>query len=104
MKTKINFNELSEQEVNNIIDKAKKRLDDILANDRTPITEKTNGELISYERFVDYMLSYSITSDDGIGYYATATESSRLPFKFFDLDDEKKLKKYKFTHILWYNR
>lgn len=104
MKTKINFNELSEQEVNDIIDKTKKRLDDILANDRTPITEKTNGELISYERFVDYMLSYSITSDDGIGYYATATESSRLPFKFFDLDDEKKLKKYKFTHILWYNR
>ena len=104
MKTKINFNELSEQEVNDIIDKAKKRLDDILANDRTPITEKTNGELISYERFVDYMMCCSITSDDGIGYYATATESSRLPFKFFDLDDEKKLKKYKFTHILWYNR
>lgn len=104
MKTKINFNELSETEVNSIIEKAKKRLDDILANDRTPITEKTNGELISYKKFVDYMLSYSITSDDGIGYYATATESSRLPFKFFDLDDEKKLKKYKFTHILWYNR
>ena len=104
MKTKINFNELSEQEVNSIIEKAKKRLDDILANDRTPITEKTNGELIPYKKIVDYMLSYSITSDDGIGYYATATESSRLPFKFFDLDDEKKLKKYKFTHILWYNR
>ena len=50
------------------------------------------------------MTSFSITNDDGIGYYATATESSRLPFKFFDLDDEKKLKKYKFTHILWYNR
>lgn len=104
MKTKINFNELSEQEVNDIIDKARKRLDDILANDRTPITEKTNGELISYKKFVDYMLSYSVTNDDGIGYYATATECSRLPFKFFDLDDEKKLKKYKFTHILWYNR
>ena len=50
------------------------------------------------------MLSFSITSDDGIGYYATETEISRLPFKFFDLDDEKKRKKYKFTHILWYNR
>ena len=104
MKTKINFNELSEKEVTNIIEKARKRLDDILANDRTPITEKTNGSLISYERFVDYMMSCSITNDDGIGYYATATECSRLPFKFFDLDDEKKLKKYKFTHILWYNR
>ena len=46
MKTKIDFNELSEKEVNDIIDKAKKRLDDILANDRTPITEKTNGSLI----------------------------------------------------------
>ncbi len=104
MKPKINFNELSEKEVNDIIDKAKKRLDDILANDRTPINEKTNGSLISYERFVEYMMCCSITSDDGIGYYATATECSRLPFKFFDLDDEKKLKKYKFTHILWYNR
>lgn len=104
MKTKINFNELSEKDVNDIIAKAKKRLDDILANDRTPINEKTNGELISYNKFVEYMLSYSVTNDDGIGYYATATESSRLPFKFFDLDDEKKLKKYKFTHILWYNR
>ena len=104
MKTKIDFNKLSEQEVNDIIEKARKRLDDILANDRTPITEKTNGELIPYEKFVDYMSSFSITSDDGIGYYATATERSRLPFKFFDLDDEKKLKKYKFTHILWYNK
>ena len=104
MKTKINFNELSEKEVNSIIEKANKRLDDILANDRTPIDEKTDGELISYERFVEYMMCCSITSDDGIGYYATATEKSRLPFKFFDLDDEKKLKKYKFTHILWYNR
>lgn len=104
MKTKINFNELSEKEVNNIIEKAKKRLDDILANDRTPINEQTNGELIPYEKFVDYMMSCSITDDDGIGYYATTTESSRLPFKFFDLDDEKKLKKYKFTHILWYNK
>lgn len=104
MKTKINFNELSEKEVNNIIEKAKKRLDDILANDRTLIDEKTGGELISYKKFVEYMMSYSVTCDDGIGYYATATEKSRLPFKFFDLDDEKKLKKYKFTHILWYNR
>lgn len=104
MKTKINFNELSEKEVNDIIVKAKKRLDDILANDRSPINEKTNGSLIPYKRFVDYMMSFSVTNDDGIGYYATATESSRLPFKFFDLDDEKKLKKYKFTHILRYNR
>lgn len=104
MKPKINFKELSEKEVNDIIEKAKKRLDEILANDRTPINEKTNGELIPYKKFVDYMLDFSITNDDGIGYYATATESSRLPFKFFDLDDEKKLRKYKFTHILWYNR
>lgn len=104
MKTKIDFNKLSEQEINTIIDKAKKRLDDILANDRSPINEKTNGELIPYKKFVEYMLSYSVTNDDGIGYYATATERSRLPFKFFDLDDEKKLKKYKFTHILWYNK
>ena len=104
MKTKIDFNKLSEQEVNTIIDKAKKRLDDILANDRSPIDEKTNGELIPFKKFVDYMSSFSITCDDGIGYYATATERSRLPFKFFDLDDEKKLKKYKFTHILWYNK
>jgi hypothetical protein len=104
MKPKINFNELSEKEVNDIIVKAKKRLDDILANDRTPINEQTNGELIPYKKFVDYMMSFSFTNDDGIGYYATATESSRLPFKFFDLDDEKKLKKYKFTHILWFNR
>lgn len=104
MKPKINFNELSEKEVNDIIVKAKKRLDDILANDRTPINEQTNGELIPYKKFVDYMLSFSITNDDGIGYYATATERSRLPFNFFDLDDEKKLKKYKFTHILWFNR
>jgi hypothetical protein len=104
MKTKINFNELSEKEVNNIIEKARKRLDDILANDRTPINEKTNGELIPYKKFVDYMMSCSITDDDGIGYYATATECSRLSFKFWDLDDTKKLKKYKFTHILWYNK
>lgn len=104
MKPKINFNELSEKEVNDIIVKAKKRLDDILANDRKPINEQTNGELIPYKKFVDYMMSFSFTNDDGIGYYATATESSRLPFKFFDLDDEKKLKKYKFTHILWFNR
>lgn len=104
MKPKINFKELSENEVNDIMVKAQKRLNDILANDRTPITEKTNGELIPYKKFVDYMLDFSITNDDGIGYYATATESSRLPFKFFDLDDEKKLKKYKFTHILWFNQ
>lgn len=83
MKPKINFKELSEKEVNDIIEKAKKRLDDILANDRTLINEKSNGELIPYKKFVDYMMSFSITNDDGIGYYATATESSRLPFKFF---------------------
>ncbi len=104
MKPKINFNELSENEVNDIMVKAQKRLNDILANDRTPIPEQTIGELIPYKKFVDYMLSFDITDDDGIGYYATATESSRLPFKFFDLDDEKKLKKYKFTHILWFNQ
>jgi hypothetical protein len=104
MKTKINFNELSEKEVNNIIEKARKRLDDILANDRTPIDEKTDGELIPYEKFADYIMSFSITDDDGIGYYATATERSRLLFNFFDLDGIKKLKKYKFTHILWYNK
>lgn len=101
---KIDFNKLTEKQVLNIIEKANKRLDDILANDRTPINEKSDGELISYKKFVEYMMSFSVTNDDGIGYYATATESSRLPFKFFDLDDEKKLKKYKFTHILWYNR
>ena len=100
----IDFSELTEKQVLNIIEKANKRLDDILANDRTPINEKSDGELISYKKFVEYMMSFSVTNDDGIGYYATATESSRLPFKFFDLDDEKKLKKYKFTHILWYNR
>ena len=104
MKPKINFNELSEKEVNDIIVKAKKRLDDILANDRTPINEQTKGRLIPYKKFVDYMMSFDITDGDGDGYYATATESSRLPFKFFDLDDEKKLKKYKFTHILWFNQ
>ena len=104
MKQKINFTDLSEKEVNDSSVKAKKRLDDILANDRTPINEKPNGSLISYERFLEYMMCCSITSDDGIGYYATATECSRLPFKFFDLDDEKKLKKYKFTHILWFNQ
>lgn len=104
MKPKINFNELSEKEVNDIMVKAQKRLDDILANDRTPITEHPDGELIPFQKFTEYMLSFSITSDDGIGYYATETEISRLPFKFFDLDDEKKRKKYKFTHILWYNR
>ena len=104
MKPKINFNELSEKEVNDIIDKTKKRLDDILANDRTPINEQTNGELIPYKKLVDYMMSFAFLDDDGIGYYATATESSRLPFKFFDLYDEKKLKNYKFTHILWFNR
>ena len=104
MKQKINFNELSEKVVNDIIVKAKKRLDDILANDRTPINEQTKGRLIPYKNFVDYMMSFDITDGDGTGYYATATESSRLPFKFFDLDDEKKLKKYKFTHILWFNQ
>ena len=104
MKPKINFNELSEKEVNYIIDKDQKRLDDILANERTPITEKTNGDLIPYKKFVDFILTFDITNDDGIGYYATETEISRLPFKFFDFDDEKKLKKYKFTHILWCNR
>lgn len=104
MKPKINFNELSEKEVNDIMVKAQKRLDDILANDRTPITEHPDGELIPYQKFTEYMLSFSITNDDGIGYYATTTESSRLPFKFFDLDDEKKLRKYKFTHILWFNQ
>lgn len=101
---KIDFNKLTEKQVLNIIENANKRLDDILANDRIPIDEKSDGELISYKKFVEYMMSYSVTSDDGVGYYATATERSRLPFKFFDLDDEKKLKKYKFTHILWYNR
>lgn len=100
----IDFNKLTEQQVRNIIDKAKKRLDDILANDRTPVSEHPDGELIPFNKFVEYMLSYSVTSDDGIGYYATSTEISRLPFKFYDLDDEKKRKKYKFTHILWYNR
>lgn len=103
MKPKINFNELSEKEVNDIMVKAQKRLDDILANDRMSVSEHPDGELIPYNKFVEYMLSFSITNDDGMGYYATATEISRLPFKFFDLDDEKKRKKYKFTHILWYN-
>ena len=83
MKPKINFNELSEKEVNDIIAKSKKRLDDILANDRTPIPEQTVGKIIPYKKFVDYMMSFDITDDDGIGYYATATESSRLQFKFF---------------------
>lgn len=103
MKPKINFNELSEKEVNDIIEKAKNRLDDILANDRIPINEYHGGELIPYQQFIEYMLSYSITYNDGIGYYATGTEISRLTFKFFDLNDEKKRKKYKFTHIMWYN-
>lgn len=37
MKTTIDFNKLTENEVNRIIDKANKRLEDILANDRTKI-------------------------------------------------------------------
>jgi hypothetical protein len=104
MKTKINFNELSEKEVNNIIEKANKRLEDILANDRTIIPDKSQGELILFHNFIEYMETCHICENDGIGYYATATECSRLPFKFWDLDDKKKLKKYKFTHILWYNK
>ena len=103
MKT-INFNKLTEDEVRNIIYKANKRLEDILANDRTKISDDSFGELIPFDLFTDYMVNGSICSDDGIGYYATETEKSRLPFKFFDFDDEKKLKKYKFTHIMWYNK
>lgn len=100
----IDFNKLTEQQVRNIIEKANKRLDDILANDRTKIPDKPQGELILFHDFIEYMETCYIGENDGIGYYATATECSRLPFKFYDLDDTKKLKKYKFTHILWYNR
>ena len=100
----IDFGKLTEKQVLNIIDKANKRLIDIKANDRTPITENEYGTLIKIEDFREDMCAGCLSDYDGVGYYATATERSRLPFKFFDLDDEKKLKKYKFTHILWYNR
>ena len=103
MKT-IDFKKLTEDEVRSIIYKANKRLEDILANDRTKISDDSFGELIPFNLFTDYMVNGSICSDDGIGYYATETEKSRLPFKFFDFDDDKKLKKYKFTHIMWYNK
>ena len=78
MKT-IDFNKLTEDEVNRIISKANKRLEDILANDRTKISDDSFGELIPFNLFTEYMLNFSICSDDGIGYYATETEKSRLP-------------------------
>lgn len=46
MKT-INFSKLTEDEVRNIIYKANKRLEDILANDRTKISDDSFGELHS---------------------------------------------------------
>ena len=98
------WRDLTEDEVRNIIYKANKRLEDILANDRTKISDDSFGELIPFNLFSDYVVNGSIHNDDGIGYYATETEKSRLQFKFFDFDDENKLKKYKFTHIMWYNK
>ena len=100
----IDFGKLTEKQVLNIIDKANKRLIDIKANDRTPITENEYGTLIKIEDFREDMCVGCLSDYDGIGYYATLTEKSRLPFKFFDLDDYEITKKYKFTHVLWYNK
>lgn len=100
----IDFNKLTEEQVLNIINKANKRLTDIKANDRTSITENETGTLIEIEEFREDMCMGCISDYDGIGYYATLTEKSRLPFKFFDLEEDKIIEKYKFTHILWYNK
>ena len=93
---------LSLADIYNITDILNERKEYLLANELLDLP--SYGELVQFDTFIKWMESGSVYHDDGIGYYATATESSRLPFKFFDLDDEKKLKKYKFTHILWYNK
>ena len=107
--------------MNNVIDNIKKCVDTLSLTDIYDITNILNerkeyllanelldlpsyGELVPFDTFIKWMENGSVYYDDGIGYYATENKHSRLPFKFFDLQDTEKCKKYGFTHIIWFNK
>lgn len=97
-------NDLNLTDIEKLFELLKNRKNDICAGTRTPITKDMGGELIKFDDFTEQMLHGYVSDYDGVGYYATETEVSELCFKFYDINDRDKLKKYKFTHILWYNK
>lgn len=78
------------------------RIEDLQAANREPIPDF--GSNIPFDEFIDAVRHGGFCSSDGHGYYATETEQSQLPFRFWDLRDEEKCQKYGFTHVMWFNK
>ena len=78
------------------------RKDFLLATDLNDLPKY--GELVKFETFIKWMEDCYVCDSDGQGYYATDSKYSRLPFKFWDLNDNEKCEKYGFTHIMWFNK
>ena len=64
------------------------------------------GDLLTYEEFWSNVQSGCMCSYDGYGKWCYADKVSDLEYQFYNkvLEDEDIIKKYGFTHILWFNK
>lgn len=60
------------------------------------------GDHITLENFIYYCKNYTITSNDGCGYYATETEMTDISISPNDILRNKYRKD--FTHVIWFNK
>ncbi len=59
------------------------------------------GELMTLEEFRGCLRDGAISSSDGVGYYATATQESSVPVVF---DADYVIEPPGLTHVMWYNK
>lgn len=64
--------------------------------------KKWNGELMSFERFIDGCKKELFTDNDGYGKYATETGISDIYIYPSDILDE--VYRTDFSHVIWFNK
>ena len=62
------------------------------------------GDLFTYEQFIEEVQEGGINMHDGYGYWSYEDKVSDLSYEFYSGNDWTILEKYKFTHILWFNK
>lgn len=64
------------------------------------------GDLFTFEEFLGTVHNGCLCSCDGYGKWCYADKVSELEYQFYNkaLEDEDLIKRYGFTHILWFNK
>jgi hypothetical protein len=78
-----------------------------MSNAMTPINQALDGDLydlMPLNRFLEDCWSRELIDYDGNGYYATATEVSKIKVVPSDITKAGKTPPEWATHVVWYNR